>query len=427
MTAKGFLDPGNGAVREKVSRMSTELREFEGERLTDAEEAVAQMMTRDKKEEDRRLRAELLRAVASSRMINLPASVDPEEIRKEIFTTAWTKGYLAATPDIDLFSVDRESVLQTVATNLQVEPALLDEAMFADTAGERRLVFPPAGNRQAVAEAIRTLNRERLRLMLRKAVRLTLRIPARTHGRVAYVELLWGAKRLGLMIETTQASEMLTMEVAGPHALFARTAMYWNRLFQFALLVLEHAGRDWSLKAELLDRAVNRPGDVRNLVLDASSSPFFFRENPESPAPLRSGDEEAFQKYFTKNAPHWNLVYEGALVPLGSGARKLLMVPDFVARSSRSSTEVLVEIIGFWRRDYLEKKIEKVRLIGDRKLFLIVNSKLSVSREDLVAPSANNVRVFFYSNREELKQAAVTLAEDLESVVLGEIDMMGAS
>jgi hypothetical protein len=418
MTVKGFLDLCDATVVERVSKMIRDLREFEGERLIDAEEAVAQMMTRDEKEEDRRLRAELLRAVASSRMIDLPTWIDPEEIRKQIFTTAWKRGYLPASPDVGLFSADRESVLQTVAANVQVEPGLLNEAMFADTAGERRLVFPPAESRHVAAEAIRTLNRERLRLMLRNAVRLTLRIPARTHGQLSYVQLLWGAKRFGLMIDASGTADMLLLDIAGPHALFARTTMYWNRLFQFALLVLQHAGEDWSLRAELLSQAIDRPETVRSLFLDASCSQFFFGENPEPSAILRSDDEEAFQKYFTKNAPHWNLVYEGALVLLGGGARKLLMVPDFVARSSRSSTEVLIEIIGFWRRDYLEKKIEKIRLMRNRRLALIVNSKLSVSREELVAPNAGAVRVLFYSNREELKQAAVTLAEDLESFVL---------
>jgi len=91
------------------------------------------------------------------------------------------------------------------------------------------------------------------------------------------------------------------------------------------------------------------------------------------------------------------------------------MVPDFVARSSRSSTEVLIEIIGFWRRDYLEKKIEKIHLLGNRRLVLLVNSNLSVSWEELVATNADAVRVLFYSNREELKEAAKSLAEDLES------------
>jgi predicted nuclease of restriction endonuclease-like RecB superfamily len=92
------------------------------------------------------------------------------------------------------------------------------------------------------------------------------------------------------------------------------------------------------------------------------------------------------------------------------------MVPDFVARSSHSATEVLIEIVGFWKREYLEKKMEKIRLLGSRRLVLIVNSNLSVSREELLVLGDDRVRVFFYSNRTELKRVAETVAEELQRI-----------
>jgi hypothetical protein len=52
----------------------------------------------------------------------------------------------------------------------------------------------------------------------------------------------------------------------------------------------------------------------------------------------------------------------------------------------------------------------------NRRLALIVNSTLSVSREELTAPNAEGVRILFYANRDELKQAAKTLAEELEGI-----------
>lgn len=82
------------------------------------------------------------------------------------------------------------------------------------------------------------------------------------------------------------------------------------------------------------------------------------------------------------------------------------MVPDFVLRSPDSSREILVEIVGFWRPEYLRKKIEKVRQIGQQELVLIVNSKLSVSWEDFGESENGNAHVCFYSGREELKQVA---------------------
>lgn len=416
MTRKSFLDPHDARLVEKVSAMISQLSEFEGERVADAEEAVASMMTNDLKEEDRRLRMELIRTVASSHVPDLPSEVDPEEIREAIFMAAWRGGYSAGIGEEDLFSADREAILISAAKQFGIEQAMLDEAMFADTPGERRLVFP-AGERSEIArDAMCTLNRQRLRRALRTAVHLTLRIPARTGGDASYVQLLWGAKRLGLMIDAAQVGTFLSVSVSGPHALFGRTTMYWNRLCDFTLLILGHAGKDWSLKADVLLRERNRPSALRSLWLDHSLRSFFLSQKPEPSAAFRSGDEEAFLKYFTKYSRYWSLHYEGALVPLGDENHRLFMVPDFVARSSHSATEVLIEIVGFWKREYLEKKMEKIRLLGTRRLVLIVNSNLSVSREELLVLGDDHVRVFFYSNRTELKRVAETVAEELQRI-----------
>ena len=92
------------------------------------------------------------------------------------------------------------------------------------------------------------------------------------------------------------------------------------------------------------------------------------------------------------------------------------MAPDFVARSSRSAIEVLIEIIGFWKKEYLEKKVEKIRLLGDRRLVLVVNSKLAVSRDELMVRGDKHVHVFFYDSRTELKQAAENTVKELQSI-----------
>ncbi len=407
-----FLDPREPATIGKISSMIRELRAFDGERAAEALEAVAEMMRADRTEEDRRLRAELIRSVPASRVIDLPAGLDPEDIRTELFRTAWEMHFVAG-EEGDLFSAGRNDVLLAAASGLHLDPELLIEAMFADTPGEHRLAFTPEEAADAPLEALRSINRERLRRLLRGALGLTLRVPARGDGSASWVPLLWGAKRLGLMIEPIDAGGSLLLRIEGPHALFARTTMYGNRLFDFALLVLRHAGRDWSLRADLVARDARRDGTIRDITLDAASIPFFANEQAGPGEMLRSEDEEAFRKYFTKHAPDAELVYEGALIPLADGKRKSFMVPDFVIRAPDAPAEILVEIVGFWRKEYLQKKLEKIRLLGNRRLALFVNATLSVTREELEAPDFDRVRVYFYSGREELKQAVKTFASEL--------------
>lgn len=409
-----FLDPGSPELVDKVASMIDELRLLEGERVADAEMALADMVTRDASEHDRRLRAELVRTVATRRTPQIPAAVDPEDLRRALFEAAWEAG--GAVVGDDLFSPDRDTICNAVAGGFGIDPADLPAAMFADTPGERRLEFP-AGERSEVArEALRTLNLERLRMGLRRAVRAKLRMPARTAGDASYVRLLWGAKRLGLMFDAVEEGGSIILEVSGPYVLFERTTMYGNRLFEFTRRVLEHAGREWSLNVDLLVPGAGRREALRTCPFDASLRSWFVTGDQTQVETARSGDEEAFQKYVARLSPAWHLDYEGALLPLGAEGRRLLMVPDFVARSPATREEVLVEIVGFWKREYLEKKIEKIRLLGNRRVMLVVNSRLSVSREDLPGAGNDLVRVFFYEGREELKHVAGMIVEELHAI-----------
>lgn len=405
-----FMDEASEVLLRKVATMIEQLRPLEGERVTDVVESLADLVATDASEADRRLRTELVRTVAMGQAPPLLERVDPEELRLALFRKAWEMGQATGIAGDGLFAVSRESILAAIAPEHGLTLDEVPEAMFADTPGERRIAFPVVGEEELARTAIRMVNLERLRQDLRRAVRVLLRIPGRSRGGVSYVSLLWGLKRLGLMYELAGSGDAILMDISGPYALFGRTTMYGNRLFDAVYLVLERGGSDWTMQVDLLvrDRAGRERVDA--LRLDASVRSRFVGGGAESGPTERSGDEEAFRKYFGKCATGWTLEHEGALIPLVSAGRTGVMVPDFVLRSPDASREVLVEIVGFWRPEYLRKKIEKVRQIGREELVLIVNSKLSVSREDFGEGEAGNVRVYFYSGREELKRVARSVA-----------------
>jgi len=409
-----FLDPASPSLVDRVASMIDDLRVLEGERAADAEGVLADMVARDTSEDDRRLRAELVRTLASHRPPHVLELVDPEDLRRAIFEAAWDAGG-AALGD-DLFSPARETVCDTVAARLGVDAAELPAMMFADTPGERRLEFPTGERSEVAGEALRTVNLERLRTGLRRAVCARLRIPARTAGGVSYVRLLWRAKRLGLMFDAIEDAGWVVLEVSGPYALFQKTTMYGNRLYEFTRGVLEYGGSEWSLEVDLLRAGPGGREALCTVTLDASLRSRFVSGDQQQTDTGRSGDEEAFRKYVARLSPAWYLQYEGALVPLGTQGRRLLMVPDFVARCSATSEEVLIEIIGFWKQEYLEKKIEKIRLLGNRRVMLVVNARLAVSREDFVGTGNDLLRLFFYDGREDLKRVAGEIVEELHAL-----------
>jgi len=416
MKQKNFLDPTNTSLVAKVGSYLDDLRPFHGERIADVEEAVADMLMLDASEADRRLRTDLLRTFAGSRAVELPPELDPESLRVALFSEVWDKGLSTGLPEDDLFAALPEDIIGLVAQRFGITVSLFKRTMFADTPSERELVIPDGSGADVAKKAIICLNVERLRRSLRRAVRVSLQVPSKTSGDLSYVELLWGAKRLGLMYELHASANTLVMDVSGPYALFERSTMYGNRLFEFVSLVLQYGGRQWSIDAELLEGGGKSAEALRTEYLDSSLSHFFRGENDRQRPAMRSGDEEAFERYFTRLGGTWQLVYEGALIPLGDGPRRALMVPDFIARSPSSPVEVLIEIVGFWKREYLQKKIEKVRLLGNKHMMLIVNARLAAAREEIDVPRTDLIKVFFYSRREELKSVADKVVAELQGM-----------
>jgi predicted nuclease of restriction endonuclease-like RecB superfamily len=410
-----FLSPGSERTMGLIRCCLDELQSLEGEKLGDAEEALAAMTLPGDGEEVRRLRKELLHAVTERKGDPRLGTIDPEELRIALFASVWSAGQPTGMVGDDLFSGDREGISRSIGRQFDIDAARVPEALFADTPAEQRVSVPQVDNGDLAERALREVNLERLKQALRRAVRLTLELPSRAEPGASYVTLLWGAKRLGLMYEVSEGIRSVTLDVFGPYGLFSRTTMYGNRLFDFSRVALGQGGREWSMRVELLTSVGVRTTALGTLRLDASMRSCFVDDRAPAKLPMRSGDEEAFRNYFSRAAGGWKLDYEGAILVAGDRKHRVIMVPDFVARRENPPAEAFIEIVGFWKRDYLERKMAKAGLFRDRRLMLIVNSKLAVSREDIEHLERTGVRVFFYAGRQALKNTALAVAEELSN------------
>jgi uncharacterized protein len=91
------------------------------------------------------------------------------------------------------------------------------------------------------------------------------------------------------------------------------------------------------------------------------------------------------------------------------------LVPDFVARKEAGAKEVLIEVVGYWRPEYLQRKISKVILVGSRGIILLVNRKLLLGQPEAAALQEAGVRVLYYEGREQLKEAAREITDMLQN------------
>jgi len=103
--------------------------------------------------------------------------------------------------------------------------------------------------------------------------------------------------------------------------------------------------------------------------------------------------EERFARDFRRVAPDWDLIREPEAVQAGD----TLIFPDFALRHRGDGRRWLVEIVGFWTRDYLERKLALLRVAGLRDLVLCIDESVrmrpcrvrhtsSVSADDWTRP-----------------------------------------
>src|SRR5262249_49683383 len=137
-----------------------------------------------------------------------------------------------------------------------------------------------------------------------------------------------------------------TLHVSGPFALFHHTMLYGRALGQL-LGFLCWCG-DFALTAEC--RLRGRLGQLQLSSADpilpgTQPKPFHRQVEARSPADLR------------RAAPDGDLLREPE--PLSAGPT--LIFPDFLLRHRfDESRQFLIEIVGFWTADYLEKKLARL-------------------------------------------------------------------
>ena len=81
------------------------------------------------------------------------------------------------------------------------------------------------------------------------------------------------------------------------------------------------------------------------------------------------------------------------------------MIPDFAFRHP-DGRSALLEIVGFWRPEYLRRKLEKLRRAQRGDLIVAVSRDLNVSEEDFAGLPGG---VFFFKKRIQPKEVMAQL------------------
>lgn len=296
------------------------------------------------------------------------AEADPVEIRRALFEASNELG-----PVVD--DEVRQSVLAAAATKLQITPEGCEQGLYADLDENQRLL----SYKKLTAESL--LHRYNLALaqaVLYKSTRLEVKLLNDDPNVLRY--LFQSLKFFGLMHRAWRIEGGYKLEIDGPASLFSKSRKYGLQMALFlpALLLAER----WEVLAEL-DWV---KGKVHTFKLTPEQG---LVSHYKARGQWISDEEKMFEERFAALSEkhgdkwRWSLERKGTIVELEAGE---VLIPDYVL-THESGAQAYIEIVGFWRKSYLERRIAFMNNLQDVPLILVVGEQLKSDRGKLAALS----------------------------------------
>ncbi|AZI45241.1 DUF790 family protein (plasmid) [Deinococcus psychrotolerans] len=264
----------------------------------------------------------------------------------------------------------RQDLLEQVGRSLGADPQEVADALYADLPDQQTLVSFEAPDPQILLDRY---NLAQAQGLLYRAYSLI--ITARRNEPARYRQLISYVKFFGLMVTVEGDSDYgFTLTLDGPTSLFGGTTRYGLSLAKF-LPALLHV-TEWDLSAALKPRkdlAWTDPTDTEWSFQLTSEDGYVSHYPP--PKEFDSALESGFSDRFAKLKSPWKLEREVDLVPIPGG----VIIPDFrlLHEDGRS---VLLEIVGYWRPDYLTKKFDRLKKSGRMDIIVAVSERLNLEK-----------------------------------------------
>lgn len=190
-------------------------------------------------------------------------------------------------------------------------------------------------------------------------------------------------------------SHGFTLTIDGPTSLFKASTRYGLDLAKL-LPALLHVTK-WSLIAEIQTKDPYTHFTTNKRFILNSECELVSHYPPG--AMFDSIVEESFADAWSKLDSEWKLEREVELVPLPGS----VMIPDF-RLAHPDGRAYLLEIVGYWRPEYLRKKMWQVEHAHRDDLILAVSDKLNLENAGVELP-ASKVKIIRY--RDKLSAKAV--------------------
>lgn len=317
----------------------------------------------------------------------IPTLFTPLEARERLFA----RGPAFAQPDL-LHPHSRAELVAETAAALGMTPALLEATLYADRPSAYLLTDPgPAWTPRAL---IARYNLELSRAALYWSDQMQVHIYDGFKDFWKYVKLFklmfWATP----LVDEGEGRRGYAVTLDGPISPFVKaTTRYGRQLAAFlpALFLCQH----WRMWASV------RPPPHRealtyhlNHTIPLTSH---FKGSGEFDSRMEADFAAEFAEKFGDARGHWLLTREDEVILVDD----TVMIPDFAFTHKKDGRRALVEIVGFWHPEYLERKVKKVRAARRQDLILLAYEGVNLAREQLANVPAE---VLYFKNKPVLKE-----------------------
>lgn len=290
--------------------------------------------------------------------------LEPVALRDRVFTLS---AACAHTPTA------AEQHLTTLAAQLTqeldepVEPIHIRQGLYADLKENRILTAFEAPDPTAL---IHRYNLSQVQGIFYKASHMTINLYRNDPGEYKLMFKYLKLFRLMTYVEG-EADQGFTITIDGPASLFKPSTRYGVDIAKLIPAIL-HVTR-WQLTATLQwKNPYTKVSQDKSFSLTADCG--LVSHYPPG-KPYDSMLEQAFAEKWAKAKTQWQLEREVDLIPIPGS----VMIPDF--RLVHPDGRVfLLEIVGYWRPEYLRKKFYQVRQAECKNLILAVSQRLNLEK-----------------------------------------------
>jgi len=430
-----FIDPDEERYRQTANELIDLFNEHLGEPKGDLEDAIDELTVADT---DYKIIQGLAKLLRDESEFETVTPVEPREVRQRLFEKANERYPIVRQPTLGE-DTQKLEVYSAVADELGISLEECYTGMYADLERNKRLVrfgnrvhedydgesgssttqlTGQSNNRYREDDITVDWLLDRYNLALAQAVlydATEMRIRVWDHfGTVfSYVKLFGLMHRIypideeGERVASTDQADGYEAVLDGPASLFSQTRKYGIRLANF-LPALPLCDR-WEMDSAIAD---DEGGSrTRTLELDHTDP---LESHYSAGGEFDSDVERTLATKWERANTEWELVREDDVLDLGEE----VMLPDFAVEHP-DGRRALLEIMGFWTPEYLDKKLSKIRDADVDNLVVAVSERLDCAEEDF-GETTDRVLWFksgihVYDVVELVEEYAVSVANGLDT------------